>query len=379
MTPTHVTRHALWVAAALLAATALLAPVWPEARISVASGAVELGRGEPPDWKPAESGDTLVPGDRVRTGEDGRAELALGDATLRLYPNSLLRLPGADAKSATSVELDAGSSLFDVLRRGETFEVHTPEVVVSVKGTRFAVDLGADDAKVAVFRGLVGVRGGVQDAASELLVQAGFAAMGSDHFELSWHGAGDPWDGWSRGEHVRDLDLGRGVRRDAALRDARAAALEMAKELPHPAARAPEDGTRLERKGDRRGDGEPDGGPPQSEREGGVVRDRLDKLDPKLDLELKESFVEKLMNGPVDPTDPGTGLFEIVFQGGGDDDDGVVQILTDQDTWTFDADDVEDVLDGDATLPANLLLLIEARGLDEVTLANQLMRFFDDD
>jgi hypothetical protein len=372
MTPAHVTRHALWVAAVLLMATALLAPVWPEARISVASGEVELGRGEPPVWKPAASGDTLAPGDRVRTGENGRAELALGDATLRLYPNSLLRLPAPGADAA-AVELDGGSSLFDVLRRSEPFEVRTPEVVVSVKGTRFAVEVGAD-ARVSVFQGLVGVRDGSLDAASEVLVQAGFAALGSDHLELTWHGAADPWDGWSRGEHVRDLDLGRGLRRDDALRDARAAAQEMARELPHPAARDPEG----EGRGVRRRDGKPEAGPPQDEPKTEIPRDSLQQMDPELGQKLEESFIESLLNDPDASTDPSGGLFQIVFQdGSGQSGPDAVQIVTDQGTWTFEQDDVEAVLDGDAALPSNLTTLIESQGLTDTELASQLMRLFD--
>ncbi len=368
MTPTHVTRHALFVAAALLAATALLAPVWPEARISVASGAVELGRGEPPVWKPAASGDTLAAGDRVRTGESGRAELALDGATLRLYPNSLLRLPVPGPDAATSVDLDSGSSLFDVLRRGEPFEVRTPEVVVSVKGTRFGVDVGAGDAKVAVFRGLVGVRDSGLDAASEILVQAGFAALGSDHFELSWHGGDDPWDGWSRGEQLPDMGLGRGARRDAALRDARAAALEMGRELPHPAAHAPEG----DRRGERRRLTKPDAEMPQVEPPGGIVRDGLEKPDPSLGQGLEESFVEKFVNGP------NGGPLQITFvDGSGVSGPDQVQIATAQESWTFQESDVEAVLDGSAPLPANLATLIQARGLDETTLANQLLRLFD--
>jgi hypothetical protein len=366
MTPAHVTRHAPWVAAALLAATALLAPVWPEAHISTTSGHVELGRGEPPVWKPAASGDALAPGDRVRTGESGRAELALGDSTLRLYPNSLLRLP-APGPDAAAVELDGGSSLFDVLRRGEPFEVRTPEVVVSVKGTRFAVDVGTDDASVSVFRGLVGVRDGTLDAASEILVQEGFAAIGGDQLELTWHGADDPWDGWSRGEPMRDLDPGR----DAALRDARAAALELARKLPHPAARAPEG----EHEGDRQS---PDAELPQNEPQGEIPRDRLQKADPKLDQELERSFVENVVNGLMSSTDPNGGLLQIVFlDGSGQSGPDLIQIVTDQDTWTFQESDVEEVLEGTAALPPNLLTLIEAQGLTDTELANQLLRLFD--
>jgi ferric-dicitrate binding protein FerR (iron transport regulator) len=221
MPPNRPVRGTL-IALAAVAAAALVAATWPGARVDIAAGAVEIGRGAPPTWKPAAEGDTLGPGDAIRTGDDGRAEVAVAGATLRLYPNSLLRLP-ADA-GETPVELDRGTSLFDVRPRSEPFRVRTTEVVVIVRGTRFAVTAGDDgDATVSVYRGRVGVRSGDDASAPETLVQAGFAAFGSDHFELTWHGADDPWEAWGAGEPAPSP--GRGARRDAALHDARSAAL----------------------------------------------------------------------------------------------------------------------------------------------------------
>jgi hypothetical protein len=68
----------------LLLAAVLLGPDWPGARISVSTGSVEIGRGEPPVWTPCETGDALGAGDRVRTGADGRAEVTVAGASLRL-------------------------------------------------------------------------------------------------------------------------------------------------------------------------------------------------------------------------------------------------------------------------------------------------------
>ena len=115
----HVSRTAL-IALAVLAAFALLGPVWPGARLSVSTGKVEIGRGEPPVWKLASSGEALGAGDRVRTGDDGRAEVVIEGSTVRVYPNSLLRLP--EASTTRKMELEKGSSLFDVLHNGEPFD-----------------------------------------------------------------------------------------------------------------------------------------------------------------------------------------------------------------------------------------------------------------
>ena len=57
------------------------------------SGTVEVGSGDPPVWSPAHVGDALEPGAAIRTSRGARAEIALGTRTVRLYENSLLRLP----------------------------------------------------------------------------------------------------------------------------------------------------------------------------------------------------------------------------------------------------------------------------------------------
>ena len=138
-------------------------------RIEISVGQVEVGHGEPPQWRPGREGEKLAPGEIVRTGRNGRAEIRMGAGTVRLFENSVLRLPEAmDADSQTErVRMDEGTSLFEIIRRktGHRFEVESPEVVVSVKGTRFAVMLEPGGARVQVMRGPVGVRapGGLLD------------------------------------------------------------------------------------------------------------------------------------------------------------------------------------------------------------------------
>ncbi len=195
--------------AAPLALVALLLMVGPGGadpdalRIREAEGPVQLATGTPPVWRAARAGDALGPGDAVRTGRGGRAELALGAATVRLFENSLLRIPvdGLTPRGVEAVRLEEGRSLFEVLkgRLDRAFEVRTPTVVVSVKGTRFGVLLGEDAASVEVYRGLVGVR--APAAAEEMLVRAGFAAVGGpgQSFELELIPDRDPWDGWAVG------------------------------------------------------------------------------------------------------------------------------------------------------------------------------------
>ena len=358
-----------WLVAAMLLAIALLAPEWPGARIALSVGSVEIGRGEPPVWTPGDAGDALGAGDRVRTGADGRAEVTVAGATLRLYPNSLLRLPAQAPREAESVELHEGTSLFDVLRRDQTpFEVHTPEVVVSVKGTRFAVAVGADEASVSVFRGLVGVRGDGQGPTSETLVHPGFLAHGSDRFELSWRGTDDPWESW--GDGLFDTDALRGEPVEAALQDARFAALDLAKELPVPASQAPESGRE-----------------PKEDVEEEKKENAPPERDPVVDAgedtkrELVVSIIQDTLDGP-DPT-PGNGggatspVLDILFlDGSGRPGSDVVQVVDGATTWVFERDDLEEIVDDDDSLPPELVSILNDRGVQEEVFANQLLSLF---
>jgi len=176
--------------------------------LTMVSGQVEVGRGEPAKWAIAKPGDSLAANDRVRTGPDGRVEIKMDAGVLRVHENSMLRLPPA-VSEADHVELERGRSLFDVLRRrGRRFEVHTPTVVVSVKGTRFGVDAGDDIGEVTVYRGTVGVRQFGAGETMETLVREGFLATGGVGVpvELDVSTASDPWQDWQRFDRAKDHD-----------------------------------------------------------------------------------------------------------------------------------------------------------------------------
>ncbi|MEM7409509.1 MAG: FecR family protein [Myxococcota bacterium] len=188
---------ALWVLAGVLGAAGVAAE--DLATVETASGAVERGRGEPPVWMPLRAGEALQSGDIVRTGSDGKVELVWQGSTVRLYGDSVLRLPGATG-SVETLDMESGAGLFDVKRRpGKRYEVRTPEIVVSVKGTRFAVDLSGKGPGVAVYHGAVGVKTLALEAAREVMVREGFRALGTGGggIELFLLREDDPWNSWS--------------------------------------------------------------------------------------------------------------------------------------------------------------------------------------
>ena len=401
------------LALAVLAA-ATLAP--PPARadtshVARADGAVEIGTGTPPVWRAATVGDELAPGDAVRTGRDGRAELALAGGTVRLYGNSLLRLPAAAGDGPERVRLDGGRSLFDVLHHPTgRFEVETPEVVVSVKGTRFGVDLRAAGAEVAVYRGLVGVRELGATLELETLVREGFAAVGGRDrpFELLLNGAADPWEGFGRGrdlpfvrnraatvgidraagaateslergdaaaEEGIDRSAGEPARRAvsearaAARAAARPAAIERALEMD-PALRERAEKLARQRIARKRLDGS-DLAPPAKAGPGdgsafGTGRDAPADLA-ALHSELKSSIIETLVlgapNGP--PGGAGPAPFTIDFvSGSGQSGPDQVVIQAQGASYAFTQSQLTSLVGGQTTLPGPLLTYLATNGVN---------------
>jgi hypothetical protein len=195
-------RHLRFVLSLSFALGLLLAGTAPAAAggpaLGDVDGAVEIGSGTPPVWRAAKSGDPVALGDAVRTGAGGRAELVLGDGrAVRVYEHSLLRV-GTEVTptgAVRAVELDEGQSLFEVMRKTveDIFEVRTPEIIVSVKGTRFLVAAVPGPDYTSVFRGVVGLAGSSFD---EVSVRAGFTGANG---EVMVHDLADPWDAWGAG------------------------------------------------------------------------------------------------------------------------------------------------------------------------------------
>jgi hypothetical protein len=169
-----------------------------EPALVAVSGKVEIGRGIPPVWRVASLGDAVAPGDSVRTGPGARAEISLGDGrVVRVYERSVLRVgTGVTPTGALrTVDLDEGRSLFDVMRQAvaDEFEVHTPEIIVSVKGTRFLVAAVEGLDYTSVFRGEVALAGPGFEAVS---VRPGMTGAQGELYLTRFD---DPWEAWQTG------------------------------------------------------------------------------------------------------------------------------------------------------------------------------------
>lgn len=144
-----------------------------EVRIGETQGQVRVG-GDAAAWQPAQAGQRLAAGQRLRTEADGSATLALADGgQVLVRPGSELKLvqahePVIQAGSLwLRIELVRGGLENLVQRRpghGTRFEIQTPAAVAAVRGTEFRVSSTAEATRTEVLSGAVAFdspRGGV--------------------------------------------------------------------------------------------------------------------------------------------------------------------------------------------------------------------------
>ncbi len=110
-----------------------------------------------------QQGMRLADGDRVRTGEDGRAVLVFTDdrSQLKLQPQTELTLHVDRAGDGVrkEVEMDLGTLWTQVTGEGGGFRVATPTSVASVKGTAWWTRVGgAGETTVITEEGIVNLR-----------------------------------------------------------------------------------------------------------------------------------------------------------------------------------------------------------------------------
>ena len=137
----------LALAASSLAQGQALDPPERVARLSYAEGRV-MFQG-PGDASPSGLPDRpLMPGDRLTTERDARAELALGTATIRLNEQTEFSVIALDA-ATVRLELTAGSAIVHLreLLEGESFEFTTPNATIAMHSAgEYRVNVFADDA-----------------------------------------------------------------------------------------------------------------------------------------------------------------------------------------------------------------------------------------
>ena len=131
------------------------------ARLSVVNGTVSFQSGSVDDWVPATLNRPLTTGDRLWTDQDGRAEVSLGSAAMRLSSRTNFSFINLDDRTA-QVQLSTGTLSVRVRRLAddETVEIDTPQAALSLlRPGEYRIEV--DEQGVAT---IVGVRSGQAEA-----------------------------------------------------------------------------------------------------------------------------------------------------------------------------------------------------------------------
>lgn len=184
-------RIALQLSLSLLLTLPVMAEDWVANRLR--GTAEQMVRGQ---WVPLVRGATVLDGERVRTGADGRVELVRGAEVIDLDPGTQIELHEGAGK-LTSIELSSGVITANVERRNvQHFSVQTPYMAAVVKGTVFRVIVAGGAARVEVERGTVQV----QDRVNDLVCRYCPSARGAGFSESAAGGLGSRY---SRRIHLR--------------------------------------------------------------------------------------------------------------------------------------------------------------------------------
>ncbi|HET6553936.1 MAG TPA: DUF6600 domain-containing protein [Dyella sp.] len=191
------------------------------ARLSYRAGEVNLLPAGEKDWGDASLNRPLTTGDRLATGNGGRAELELGGGSLRIADDSDFGFLTLNDQ-LTQVELTQGTLNLAVrgLADGQSYEIDTPTValVVDQPGT-YRVDISDDGKSTRITdfngRGMVYGEGGAQRAlAGGRTYEFGDSTL--NNVTISDVSGGDDFDAWcnSRDQRYAQPESGRYVSDD---------------------------------------------------------------------------------------------------------------------------------------------------------------------
>jgi len=166
-------------------------------------------------WKPLQNGDTIVPGDEVRTLE-GRVKLFTADSDeLRLRENTHIKNPEGEVKPVIDlIEGRLWAKVRAMEKKGEEkISIRTPNAVAGVRGTLLFVETGVDgDTLVAVFNGRVAVSkpDDVKELTTLSAEQAtsvrGSGTVAPARYDSKWINEWTFWDNWQA--EVEDIAKG---------------------------------------------------------------------------------------------------------------------------------------------------------------------------
>ena len=185
------------------------------ARLSVIDGDVSYARGDAPDdWQAADRNVPVTLGDRLYTGDKGRAELQVhGGSIVRIGSNTdLAVLNMTDDTKQFAVKSGVASVHIERLDGDDVFEVDTPNTAITLeKAGDYRVDIDADgNTRVIVSQGQANVAAG----GGSLPLSGGDAlrVWGADNPQYASVSPGEP-DGWDHWVTERQASIERSASR----------------------------------------------------------------------------------------------------------------------------------------------------------------------
>jgi hypothetical protein len=195
----------LFVVALAAATSALADPPTRAARISYVSANASFSPAGSDAWLQARVNRPVWVGDRLWSG-DGRIELQVGGASLRLAPGTTLQVLNFDDRIA-QFEVTQGTVALHVrtIDRNETIEIDTPTFAfVTREEGDYRIDVERDRTAVSTRRGLADIYG--QDVAYRIDRREQFAFYSPDlrDYDVDRIPPPDPFDRWARERAQRE-------------------------------------------------------------------------------------------------------------------------------------------------------------------------------
>ena len=174
-------------------------------RLSQVDGDVQIDRNLGQGYEKAFINLPVTQGAKLRTGQGARAEIEFEDgSSLRLTPGSVLEFPELALREsgarASSVELQQGTAYLNFKGdKGEEFVLgFGRESLTLKKPSHLRIELKDTSATVAVFNGVVEVKGAAGKVDVEKKHSATFELAGSSPYTLANNLEPDPYDDWDK-------------------------------------------------------------------------------------------------------------------------------------------------------------------------------------
>ena len=194
----------LMLMSALLVASASAESKARIVRLSEVRGSVQMDRGTGDGFDKTFLNMPVVEGSRLKTGDDGRAEVEFEDGTaLRVVSNSEVEFTrlslGDDGQKLSSMQLAAGMAYVNY--RGKKSDEFTlnfgRESVTLTEQSHFRVGLSNDQGTLAVFKGRLNVSG--QSGPFEVDEKhSATLDLNSDRYDVAKNYEQNPYDDWDK-------------------------------------------------------------------------------------------------------------------------------------------------------------------------------------